>query len=425
VEGFQKLKQNGIVILTGIPGIGKSRNSLELLHTFCTENQGYSAIWLQRISEWSELINADDNLIVLIDDVIGRTNITFDGNEDLKLLDIIYSTIQKGTVKVILTMRNTIKLALSDVVDSHRMLKDVNFLDISSDRLQMTTEEKKECLLNHCKKNNIRELKAFTQETNCDDIAILDPEVPVYLNWEDIPDIVEINVCPLLGFPESCYLFASNRKFTRQGVAFFKHPTQTLCDEISNIRTLGKHDDSKALEYAILVYIMLNGDCFGLLKIHCEKIKQVIESIYDPSSIKLTTMKIKKCVRLLMGRYLKLKEDNMVCFQHRTIFESVLLSFKDDDPELVIPLLDKDCLLELGCLENYKPQSSEVTFKFCSENYKQLHVASQLVTYLKWAPRPDDFIKTLCSSRIIRYADKSMLEELYNAYKNTKIDMYV
>ena len=411
--------------MTGIPGIGKSRNSLELLHTFCTENQGYSAIWLQRISEWSELINADDNLIVLIDDVIGRTNITFDGNEDLKLLDIIYSTIQKGTVKVILTMRNTIKLALSDVVDSHRMLKDVNFLDISSDRLQMTTEEKKECLLNHCKKNNIRELKAFTQETNCDDIAILDPEVPVYLNWEDIPDIVEINVCPLLGFPESCYLFASNRKFTRQGVAFFKHPTQTLCDEISNIRTLGKHDDSKALEYAILVYIMLNGDCFGLLKIHCEKIKQVIESIYDPSSIKLTTMKIKKCVRLLMGRYLKLKEDNMVCFQHRTIFESVLLSFKDDDPELVIPLLDKDCLLELGCLENYKPQSSEVTFKFCSENYKQLHVASQLVTYLKWAPRPDDFIKTLCSSRIIRYADKSMLEELYNAYKNTKIDMYV
>jgi hypothetical protein len=87
--------------LTGIPGIGKSRNSLELLRTFCTENQGYSAIWLQRISEWSELINADDNLIVLIDDVFGRTNITFDGNEDLKPLDKIYSTIQKGTVKVI------------------------------------------------------------------------------------------------------------------------------------------------------------------------------------------------------------------------------------------------------------------------------------------------------------------------------------
>ena len=91
--------------MTGIPGIGKSRNSLELLHTFCTENQGYSAIWLQKISEWSELINADDNLIVLIDDVFGRTNITFDGKEDLKLFDIIYSTIQKGTVKVILTMR--------------------------------------------------------------------------------------------------------------------------------------------------------------------------------------------------------------------------------------------------------------------------------------------------------------------------------
>ena len=423
MEGFQKLKQNGIVILTGIPGIGKSRNSLELLRTFCTEIEGYSPISLPGRSEWIELINADDNLIVLIDDIFGRKNITFDVNEDLKLLDIIYSTIQKGTVKVILTMRNTIKSALSGVKDNHRMLKDVNFLDISSDCLQMTTAEKQECLLNHCKNNNIRESESFTQETNFDDIAILDPKVPVYLSRKEILDIAKINVCPLLGFPESCYLFANNRKFRRQGVAFFKHPTQMLCDEISNIRTLGKNDKSKALEYAILVYIMLNGDCFDPLKINCEKAKQIIELIYDPSSIKLTTIKIKCCVELLMGRYLKLKEDKTVCFQHRTIFESVLLTYKNDDPELVIPLLDKDCLLELGCLENYKPQIGEVTFKFYSESYKQL--ASQLVTHLKLAPSPHDFIKTLCSSRIIRYADKSMLEEFYNAYKKNKLDVYI
>ena len=134
-------------------------------------------------------------------------------------------------------------------------------------------------------------------------------------------------------------------------------------------------------------------------------------------------MKIKKCVRLLMGRYLKLKEDNTVCFQHRTIFESVLLSYKDDIPELIIPLLDKDCLLELGCLENYEPQNGEVTFEFYSKGYKQL--ASQLVTYLKLAPSPNGFIKTLCSSRIIRYADKSMLEELYKSYQNSKLDFYI
>jgi hypothetical protein len=145
-------------------------------------------------------------------------SITFDGNEDLQLLDIIYSTIQKGTVKVILTMQNTIKLALYGVEDSHRMLKDVNFLDINSDCLQMTRAEKKECLLNHCKKNNIQE--SFTKDSNCHDIAILDPEMPVYLSWIQIQDIANINVCPLLGFPESCYLFANNRKFTRQEYFF-------------------------------------------------------------------------------------------------------------------------------------------------------------------------------------------------------------
>jgi len=73
--------------------------------------------------------------------------------------------------------------------------------------------------------------------------------------------------------------------------------------------------------------------------------------------------------------------------------------------------------------EKYEPQIGEVTFKFYSESYKQL--ASQLVTYLKLAPYPNLFINTLCSSRIIRYADKSMLEELYNAYKNNKVDVYI
>ena len=97
----------------------------------------------------------------------------------------------------------------------------------------------------------------MTQAINSDDIAILDSGVPVYLSWKQIRDIAEINVCPLLRFPESCYLFVSNREFTMHEVAFFKHPTQTLCNEISNIRTSGEDDDSKALEYAILVYIML------------------------------------------------------------------------------------------------------------------------------------------------------------------------
>jgi hypothetical protein len=32
------------------------------------------------------------------------------------------------------------------------------------------------------------------------------------------------------------------------------------------------------------------------LKINCEKAKQIIELIYDPSSIMLTTIKIKYCV---------------------------------------------------------------------------------------------------------------------------------
>jgi hypothetical protein len=47
----------------------------------------------------------------------------------------------------------------------------------------------------------------LTQKINIEDIAILDSRVPVYLSWEQIQGIAQINICPLLGFPESCYLF--------------------------------------------------------------------------------------------------------------------------------------------------------------------------------------------------------------------------
>ena len=68
----------------------------------------------------------------------------------------------------------------------------------------------------------------MTQAINSDDIAILDSGVPVYLSWKQIRDIAEINVCPLLGFPESCYLFV-----------FIKESLQ--CMRLHFLNTLLKH----------------------------------------------------------------------------------------------------------------------------------------------------------------------------------------
>ncbi|CAC5405081.1 unnamed protein product [Mytilus coruscus] len=414
---LNELKDKGVIVLTGTAGTGKSRNSLEIVRRFSTGHDGYCGIKLNNISEWIDLINHDDRLIVVLDDIFGRTNCIFNAEEE-KVFDNIYSMVTKGCVKVIYTMRNTIQSdnQVSSIIDRNRIFKQSRFIDLSSVEHHLNIEQKRECLLKYCKLNNI--CVSGTNQLN-DGKHILDPLVPTFLSEQEIYEICTTDINPLMGYPESCFLFASNRKFTRLGVGFFKHPTKSLCNELESLRNAGNGNKEEALQYTILVYMALNEDCLDHHDMKIQKFNKVHELLYHKKEF--TAQNIRRGLGQLTMRYLRINPNGTYSFQHRSIFEGVLLSYNDIETESLIPLFHIDFILEMCRLDRYIPQSgveNEVTMLFDKDMYNML--AKKIITDLRKSDSIKLFIERLCSSRIIRNADEYFIDELYNEYNLTK-----
>ncbi|CAC5424181.1 unnamed protein product [Mytilus coruscus] len=281
------------------------------------------------------------------------------------------------------------------------------------------------------KLNDISEWVEIINENDClivliDDIFdkhLIDISVPIRLNEREVYEIANTDTNPLMGYPESCYLFTSNREFTRLGVGFFKHPTKSLCNEIESVRNNGNNNQGKALEYAILVYIALSDDLLDLHDINICKFNNVHELLYHKKE--LTVQNIRRGLGQLTKRYLKTNPNGTYSFQHRNIFETVLLSYNDIEKETLIPLLHIDFILEMGRLEGYisKPEmKNEITMLFDKDMYKIL--AQKIISELKKIDYVDSFIRKLCSSRIIRNADENFIDGLNKEYKLNKCSIY-
>lgn len=196
---LNELDDKGIIVLTGTAGAGKSRNSLEILQRFTTAHDGYCGIKLNNISEWNDVINNGDRLIVVVDDIFGRTNCIFNAEEE-KVFDNIYSMVSHGCVKVICTMRNTIQSdnQVSEIIDRNRIFKQSRFIDLSSTEFEMKGNQKRDCLLKYCKFNNI--LISVSNQIH-DDKHVLDPLVPTLLSVEETYKIAYTDINPLIGYP--------------------------------------------------------------------------------------------------------------------------------------------------------------------------------------------------------------------------------
>lgn len=60
-----------------------------------------------------------------------------------------------------------------------------------------------------------------------------------------------------IGFPQACYLFCSNKNFTKQGQAYFTHTSQSLVEEMDNLKIEGFDKKQIQYQYCVLVYIAM------------------------------------------------------------------------------------------------------------------------------------------------------------------------
>ncbi|CAG2191669.1 unnamed protein product [Mytilus edulis] len=210
--------------------------------------------------------------------------------------------------------------------------------------------------------------------------ANIDREVTASINRVTLHSIVETE--PLLGFPEACSLFTRNRKLTRLGLSFFKHPSKYLYEEIEKLRINGIDNNQDRMSYVTLVYICLNEDSLDPEDVDVAKCLEILESCYGVSYKKIPVCQIIDAANGMLGRYLIYHSDNSrYHFQHQTIFESILISYSRIDTGLILSRLSFDFIREMVRLQNYKVREgdsyeniSKILFDACKTSYRDYSV---------------------------------------------------
>ncbi|VDI36146.1 Hypothetical predicted protein [Mytilus galloprovincialis] len=362
--GLLLLKQNGVLLITGCPGTGKSRISRNVLHMYCTGDTLYKCIKLDTLDEWEDIKSQQDNMVVLLDDIFGETNCTYNKEKD-KILDKIHAYVCKGNIKVIITIRDSVKRQCQEVFDSNRLFK-FDFIDLSSDRYGLSLKEKRNILRKYMK--SVHELD-YT-----DDGEFVDKNGVTILNTIEVWKITEEN--PVKGFPLAVYQFVHNAKYFQLGSKFFDRPTESMLEEFNEIRRKGRDHRKFMMHYAVMVYTAVNGNCINLQdRSIVMGVSKITDAIYG-ETIKLNKCHIKDTVDELTGSYLiSIPNQRSYRFHHPTLHESVILSFAQTDEEHfkdIIPLLSWSFIQKMVKPETYIEKEGEVVLRIQTTSYKLL-----------------------------------------------------
>ncbi|VDI48946.1 Hypothetical predicted protein [Mytilus galloprovincialis] len=421
---IDRLEKYGRVVISGPPGAGKSRIAMELLHQYSTNYNAYSVMQIFNLTDWQDLMHEKDECIVLCDDIFGKSN--FNYTEDLhgKCIDFIYTCVEGGNVKVIITMRNSIlekMLKKTKLKTSHRLFRG-EFINLGSNEFQLTENNKRTILLKYFNLNNIK-VTEDPEKENFKKIEVKNSDASLLFHQSTLDEIIMSDASPILGFPQACYLFSSNRKFTVQGPIFFKHANEVLLEEIRDIKEIG--DTNKDLDFTMLVCVMLNGNTFNITEINKSDIEKTFSMCHPGMSRLVTLGEVERCVDQLCGSYLNKQKDSY-CFQHRTLFEAVFLVFRSFTKQCVnydkiLQLMGFEFIVEMTRSYEYQGVEGEVIYRVRSEHYELL--AQQVILHLteKYFEDPYTCIKLLCESPIILLTCTSIIQYICKLYCDRQV----
>ncbi|XP_076109011.1 uncharacterized protein LOC143077005 [Mytilus galloprovincialis] len=420
-DGLLLLKQNGVLLITGYAGTGKSRIGRHVLHMFCTENKSLKCIKLT-LAEWDNMtnkkekkdnreenMNRADNLVLLLDDIFGETNCIYNREKDTPILDKVHAYVCKGNIKVIITIRDTVKRQCQEVFDSHRLFQ-YDFIDLSSDKYLLSWEEKNTILTKYMEtvfKSEFIERKGY-----------VDCNGDLILKNDEVSNITREN--PVKGFPLVVYQFVHNDKYFKLGSKFFDRPTDAMLEEMNAIRRKGEDHRKFMIQYAVMVYTAINENCIYPEDKTCVKeVLSIIDAIYGEKT------EMKKChildaVRDLKGSYLvNIPNQRSYKLHHPKLKESVILSFAQIDEEnidKIIPLISWSFFLKMVKPESYTEKEGEVVLRIPTNSYNLL--ADRLVEFYIAERMIYGFhclIPNLCNTEILQHDYSLLLPCLFEA----------
>lgn len=412
--------KHGCVVIIGHSGAGKSRLGLELLHQYTQQHKEYTNSAIKSsLADFQENLEIDEHCIILLDDIFGQTISQYNEKNNSEYVKALSSYVNGKKVKVVITMRGSVKrMCIS--LKKMRLFK--NIVDLGSKKFKMTRTNKKQCLENYLKFNQIQIV---------DDHKRSGGHLPEQqsLSSQSIDEIVDIDESPILGFPQVCYLFTSHKTFLYQGVDFFRHANEVLLRKIKKIK---EQVDRGNIHFTVLAYTLFNGDKLDLNNLNLvQLIRSTFRSVFHVDML-LDKNDIHISVEFLKGYLLKEEIGKTLCFQHRSIFEAVFLVVSECKMNMneIIKLMDFDFIIEMTRSGDYEKLEGDVSFVIPSVHYKSL--ADRIVFHLRYCKdkEPFSFFKRLCESPILQQSGseviKKMLqheEEIINVFPERKYSL--
>lgn len=361
------LSNTGFVVIAGPSGAGKSRMGLELLR-ISAEKEDFTAISLDTLGQCENVLSFEESYVILIDDIFGKSDCQFNENRDLKCINSLLVCVQSSKAKVIITMRSNILESCKQLTESHGLFCSRNVITLTD--FEMTESERMTCLFKYLRRNNIEITNNKSLENYMDKSLQKNFGLnTVYLHTGTIDKIVGAESCPLLGFPMSCYLFATNKKFLRCGHLFFTRSNEILCTHIDEMRNTS---EKSALQFCILVYVLLNRNHVNINTMDIEKIREIYMNVCTCKSIafNISMNEVMKTLQKLFLQYLDINVKGDFCFKHHCILEAVFLSCENVHSGFeLMPLMDIDFILEVARPVQYFKHDGEVILPIEKHRY--------------------------------------------------------
>ncbi|CAC5414202.1 unnamed protein product [Mytilus coruscus] len=240
---IELLDKENILIIIGRAGSGKSSAALEISSIF--RAKGYIVMNLEQhlAKDFKTYFLCKNKQFIIFEDLFGKSDIRY--NEDIhsNLLDAVKPHVNSGQSKFIITLRSYKPDDVDRTVTGHELLSEAAIININGN-FSLSALEKRAILINHAKHHgHFRSNKTKM----LDDV--------------DIQNIIKTN--PYLGFPEACRLFCSFEQFFAMGHTFFTSPIKELQCEIRRLKRSGYDKTDSALQYCVLVSLMLDRACEG------------------------------------------------------------------------------------------------------------------------------------------------------------------
>lgn len=400
-KGADALRDNGIVILVGIQGSGKSTIGKAIIKRYCEVNTEYDIVELPTTEYPKESYfggfglfiqpRSMNKIVVFLDDLFGRNPSKYGFKEHLMLLKCVIERKDILGIKILITVQADTKACLEELFRNDTILSTAEMINLPYGM--------------YPRRNMLKEIGI--DENRSDNI---------------LRHMEETRVKEKIGFPALLSILKGHPEFEDE---LFTNPVNVLMNYLSSLNNGNTHDK---MYFVILIHALMTGTVLEehkLLKDENEKEKNSMCAIskvlfggkleFDKVSIETITnekgITDEQGDGILVNKRDPHNSDYLFCFQQDVIRDFVFRSYKAKGVEEIITTCSLNCIVSY-----FRPSTDTAGEPFvCIDSSLYPTVASQIISIIQ-----EDLnisvsdgiksIKTLCLSPLLQ--DKNFLEAL-------------